>query len=56
MDPSSAATAVRPHFRLNVRPAELRDAADIARIYLQATQDNLATFENFLVTPEERAS
>jgi len=56
MDTSSVATATRPHFRLNVRPAELRDASDIARIYLQATQDNLATFENFLVTPEERAN
>jgi phosphinothricin acetyltransferase len=45
----------KPHFQLQVRLAEERDAADIARIYLQATQDNLATFENFLVTPEERA-
>jgi len=34
--------------------AERRDADDIARIYHQATQDSLATFENFLVTPEER--
>ena len=56
MDASSQTAAVRPHFRLNVRPAELRDASDIARIYLQATQDNLATFENFLVTAEERAA
>jgi len=45
----------RPNFRLTVRPAELRDATDIARIYLQARQDNLATFENFLLTDEERA-
>jgi len=45
----------KPHFQLQVRPAEARDAPDIARIYLQATQDHLATFENFLVTPEERA-
>jgi L-amino acid N-acyltransferase YncA len=45
----------KPRFQLQVRPAELRDAQDIARIYLQATQDHLATFENFLVTPEERA-
>lgn len=45
----------KPHFQLQVRPAETRDAQDIARIYLQATQDHLATFENFLVTPEERA-
>jgi phosphinothricin acetyltransferase len=45
----------KPHFQLKVRPAELRDASDIARIYLQAAQDKLATFENFLNTPEERA-
>ena len=44
----------RPHFQLQVRPAEARDEQDIARIYLQATQDQLATFENFLVTPGER--
>jgi L-amino acid N-acyltransferase YncA len=44
----------RPHFQLQVRPAESRDEQDIVRIYLQATQDHLATFENFLVTPEER--
>ena len=44
----------RPQSQLCVRAAEMRDAAEIARIYLQATQDNLATFENFLVTPEER--
>jgi len=45
----------KPRFQLRVRPAEIRDAAEIARIYLQATQDNLATFENFLITAEERA-
>ena len=28
--------SARPHFQLKVRPAELRDASDIARIYLQA--------------------
>ena len=44
----------RPHFQLQVRPAEACDEQDIVRIYLQATQDHLATFENFLVTPEER--
>jgi len=44
----------KPRFQLQVRPAEVRDAAEVARIYLQATQDNLATFENFLVTPQER--
>lgn len=44
----------KPRFQLQVRPAEMRDVHDIARIYLQATQDHLATFENFLVTSEER--
>jgi phosphinothricin acetyltransferase len=39
---------------LQVRPAEERDAQDVARIYLQAAQDHLATFEHFLSTPEER--
>jgi phosphinothricin acetyltransferase len=41
--------------QLQVRAAEERDANDIARIYMQAIQDHLATFEHFLVTPEERA-
>ena len=54
MDTPALNVSARPHFQLKVRPAELRDASDIARIYLQATQDNLATFENFLLTPEER--
>lgn len=44
----------KPRPQLQVRPAEERDANDIARIYMQATQDHLATFEHFLVTPEER--
>ncbi len=44
----------KPRPQLYVRPAEERDARDIARIYMQATQDQLATFEHFLVTPEER--
>ena len=44
----------KPRPQLQVREAEERDAQDIARIYLQATQDHLATFEHFLVTPEER--
>jgi phosphinothricin acetyltransferase len=44
----------KPRPQLQVRAAEIRDAQEIARIYLQATQDNLATFENFLVTAEER--
>jgi len=56
MDTSIPNAAARPRFRLTVRPAELRDASDIARIYLQATQDNLATFQNFLLTPEERTN
>lgn len=54
MDVPISSRPERPQFQLRVRPAEMRDAAEIARIYLQATQDNLATFENFLVTPEER--
>jgi L-amino acid N-acyltransferase YncA len=40
--------------QLQVRPAVEGDAPDIARIYLQAAQDHLATFEHFLATPEER--
>jgi len=55
MDTPNLNISARPHFRLTVRPADLRDASDIARIYVQATQDNLATFGNFLLTPEERA-
>ena len=47
-------TQERPRFQLQIRAAEERDAPDIARIYLQATQDQQATFENFLATPEER--
>src|SRR5208282_5668989 len=44
----------KPRPQLQVRAAEVRDANDIARIYMQAIQDHLATFEHFLVTPEER--
>jgi phosphinothricin acetyltransferase len=55
METPSLVFSSKPHFQLKVRPAELRDASDIARIYLQAAQDKLATFENFLNTPEERA-
>jgi L-amino acid N-acyltransferase YncA len=44
----------KPRAQLQVRAAEPRDANDIARIYMQATQDHLATFEHFLVTAEER--
>ena len=44
-----------PRPPLQVRAAEQRDTHDIARIYLQAIQDHLATFENFLGTPAERA-
>jgi len=39
---------------LHIRAAEDRDSIEIARIYHQATQDNLATFESFLVRPEDR--
>ena len=52
--PPNIGTQERPRPQLLVRPAQERDAQDIARIYLQATQDHLATFEHFLVTPEER--
>lgn len=55
LSPMTPATPARQRLQLRVRPAEERDANDIARIYLQATQDHLATFEHFLVTPEERA-
>jgi len=54
MSSSAAWPPEKPRFQLQVRPAEVRDAAEVARIYLQATQDNLATFENFLATPQER--
>jgi len=52
--PLPTAIPEKPRPQLQVRPAEARDAADIARIYMQAIQDHLATFEHFLVTPEER--
>ena len=54
MGSPAAGSPEKPRFQLHVRPAEVQDAPDIARIYLQATQDNLATFENFLGTPQER--
>ena len=44
----------KPRPKLQVRAAEERDAHDIARIYRQAIQDHLATFERFLATPDER--
>ncbi len=44
----------QPQPQLQTRPSEKRDAEDIARIYHQATQDGLATFEDFLMTHEER--
>jgi len=53
--PISPVLQEKPRPQLQVRPAELRDAHDIARIYFQAIQDHLATFENFLGTPEERS-
>ena len=56
MDTPALNVSARPHFQLKVRPAELRDAPDIARIYLQATQDNLATLKTFSKRPRsERA-
>lgn len=45
---------MEPRPQLQIRVAEQRDAQDIARIYHQATQDGMATFENFLATREER--
>lgn len=39
---------------LNIRPARVDDAREIARIYNQGVQDRAATFENAYVTPEER--
>lgn len=54
MGSPAAGLPQKPRFQLHVRWADARDAAEIARIYLQATQDQLAIFENFLVTPQER--
>ena len=45
----------KPRPQLRVRAAEERDTLDMARIYAQATQDQLASFEHFLVTPEQRS-
>jgi L-amino acid N-acyltransferase YncA len=42
------------HSGLLIRAAQDHDAFEIARIYHQATQDHLATFESFLVRPEDR--
>jgi phosphinothricin acetyltransferase len=39
---------------LQIRVARHQDAPELARIYHQATQDNLATFESFLVHPEDQ--
>ena len=39
---------------LNIRPARVDDAKEIARIYNQGVQDRAATFEIAYVTPEER--
>ncbi|MFB3920530.1 MAG: N-acetyltransferase family protein [Terriglobia bacterium] len=52
METSASPLGARP--QLHTRRAERRDAAEIARIYHEATQDGMATFENFLVTAEER--
>lgn len=54
MDTIGTPPLAEPRPQLQIRGAEKRDAADIARIYHQATQDGLATFEDFLVTSEER--
>ena len=54
MDTPGTPPLAEPRPQVQIRRAEKRDAADIARIYHQATQDGLATFENFLVTVEER--
>jgi phosphinothricin acetyltransferase len=53
--PTTPVVPDKPRPLLHVRAAEQPDAQDIARIYLQAIQDNLATFENFLGTPGERS-
>jgi L-amino acid N-acyltransferase YncA len=55
MSSSEPVSSLRSRSPLQVRPASSGDAGAIARIYLQATQDNLATFENFLVTQEQQA-
>lgn len=52
--PSTIGLPKKANPPLRVRAAEQRDAHEIARIYGQAIQDHLATFENFLGTPEER--
>lgn len=52
--PITPITPKKQRPQLRVRAAEERDSLDIARIYAQATQDHLATFEHFLVTAEER--
>jgi phosphinothricin acetyltransferase len=54
MEPAPNLQSPPPRPQLQIRPAEKRDAAAIASIYHQATQDGLASFENFLVTPEDR--
>ena len=52
--PQVPTTPEKPRAQLLVRLANERDMHEIARIYAEATQDNLATFEHFLVTPDER--
>lgn len=53
--PFTTATLEKLRPQLHVRAAAERDSQDIARIYMQATQDHLATFEHFLITTEDRA-
>ncbi len=54
MEPAPSSQSPTPRPQLLIRPAERRDAAAIASIYHQATQDGLASFEDFLVTVEDR--
>jgi L-amino acid N-acyltransferase YncA len=54
MDPATTSQPPVARPQLLIRPAESRDCAEIARIYHQATQDGLASFENFLMTAEDR--
>ena len=54
MEPSTSPQPAISRPQLLIRRAEKRDAAQIASIYHQATQDGLTTFENFLATSEDR--
>jgi phosphinothricin acetyltransferase len=54
MQPPATAQPQFTRPQLLIRRAETRDCAEIAHVYHQATQDGLATFENFLLTAEDR--